>query len=570
MALNNDDNQDSIYNDLPDIKEKSLLVGDRLPSKLASAAEALSHGIPCPDPEFAQELSDVLINLKTPSLIRRQNAGEMVLNWLFDRGDFIRSENDDLYYLYKPELKLLNLSSNYWRAWLYSLTGANPASTDFTYLQADCATVAMLSEPRPVLKMAAWDKTNQVLRVSRFDGMVFRLDGKAISEECNGENVIFDDDPSWKPYEPDFSQPGVFAWLADAFWNFSEPGNKEKCESESEQYRLALRVWILSTFFTELLPTRPFLAIVGVKGSGKSMTIRRILQAMYGRSSELPGVPEKPDGFTASAAAAHILAMDNLDEFHGWMRDKLARLATGAVDHYRKLYTNNELGTVHYRSWLVFTARTPETLRRDDLVDRLVILPVVKIPDKYLKVERSFLENVELNRSAWWGDTLNILNAIVARIKAGDLKNTAIWRMGDWESFGRLVARLEYKEPAWDAFIAELKIAQTDMLLEDDIIADSLMTWLEKHPEQHGKEIASADLYHDISALLFSTTKPPKDWPDTSIKFARRLQLIRDALKLMMDIEWKKDRKRRTYYTFWLKGQKNAEGAEGAEGIFIN
>jgi hypothetical protein len=169
MALDDDDSQDRIYNDLPDIKEKSLLFGDRLLSKIASAAETLSHGIPCPDPEFAQALSDVLINSKTPSLIRRQNAGEMVLNWLFARGEFIRSESDELYYLYKSELILFNLSSNYWRAWLYSLTGANPASTDYTYLQADCATVAMLSDPRPVLKLAAWEKNNQVLRVSRFE-----------------------------------------------------------------------------------------------------------------------------------------------------------------------------------------------------------------------------------------------------------------------------------------------------------------------------------------------------------------------------------------------------------------
>ena len=35
-----------------------------------------------------------------------------------------------------------------------------------------------------------------------------------------------------------------------------------------------------------------------------------------------------------------------------------------------------------YRCWLAFTARTPDTLRRDDLADRLLLLPVSRIGDK--------------------------------------------------------------------------------------------------------------------------------------------------------------------------------------------
>ncbi len=540
----------------PDPRRRSTL-GARITQETAEAIEARARAIPCPDLALMREITDCLVEPKIPVKIKRQTAGARLLRWLTDQGEFIKSETDELFYLYRPERRLYNLASNHWRAWLYSLTGANPAGSDFAYFQADCETAALLARRRQVLRVAAWDKVNKVLRVSRFDGTVYRLDGSdSIGEEGNGENVLFDDSPYWQPYQPDYSNPQAFEQMAGAYFDCGDPQNEKEYKSLMTRYQLALIVWELSTFFPELCPTRPALVIHGEKGSGKSMTLRRFGRCLYGPSYELSGVPDKQDGFTASAAAAHVLAIDNLDEFHGWMRDKIARLTTGGIDEYRKLYTSNEVGRVNYRCWLAFTSRTPDTLRRDDLADRLILLPVKRIPEAELKAERVFLDAAEANRNLWWGSNLMILNLIVRAIREGKLQTKARLRMADWESFGRLVAGLNGTREIWDAFIDDLKAAQTNFLLEGDPIAESLVLWLEKNPLRHGESIRTRDLYPDLEALLYPGRKAPKEWPDSLRKFGRRLQMIREALKNVLDVEWTIDNRTGASYRFWPKGQR--------------
>ncbi len=51
------------------------------------------------------------------------------------------------------------------------------------------------------------------------------------------------------------------------------------------------------------------------------------------------------------------------------------------MDEYRKLYTSKEMGILKYRCWIAVTARTPDTLRRDDLADRLLLLPLNRVED---------------------------------------------------------------------------------------------------------------------------------------------------------------------------------------------
>jgi len=526
-------------------KLKSTL-GEHVSEKDAAIIEAQAQTIPCPDPELAFQINEILTAPKILKRIKMQAAGRLVLNWLSSNGEFIRNDTDDIYYLYKAERKLYNLVTNHWKAWLYSLIGVNPAGNEFAYFQADCETAALLSRSRPVLKMAAWDKTTKVLRVSRFDGTVYCLNGTEITEEGNGESVLFDDSPIWQPYKPDFTHPGTFAFMADSYFD----GGKE----EREQYKLALRVWELSTFFTELCPTRTILVIYGEKGSGKSMTIRRFLRSLYGSNAELSGVPDKKDGFTAAAAATHIYAIDNLDEFQGWMRDKIAMLSTGGIDEYRKLFTNNQVGTVRYRCWLAFTSRTPDTLRRDDLADRLVLLPVKRIPEEGLKAERYFLDAAEITRNAWWGDLLLNLNGLVADLRAGKLKSQAKLRMADWESFGQMVAAKEGTTEIWDEFITNLKEAQTSFVLDGDLVAEELLDWLQKNSYGVGmfEWIRSGELYEKLSDK-YAGRKPPKDWPSSSLGFGKRLQQIREALTAMVGIEFKHDSRSGWQYRFWKK-----------------
>lgn len=508
---------------------KAQRLGNRLPRETAELIESVT--LPCPDAELRESITNALLQTGVKAAVRRKSAGALLLTWLQGHGSFIRSRNDGrLCYFHAPDKHLFNLETNLWRAWLYALTGANPAGTDFAYLYADCKTAAQFAEEKEVVRVATWDSATQTLRVSRFDGVLYVLNGATIVEEDNGAHILFDDAPWWQPYHPELERTSGTALQ----WATS---HMPSWDGKAQLHALGYRAWVLSSFFTELCPTRPLLVLLGEKGSGKTMTLRIFLQLLFGPAAQVSGVPDRPDGFTAAASASHILVIDNLDQFVGWLRDKLSRLSTGAIDQYRKLYTSNEVGTVRYRTWIASTARTPDTLRRDDLADRLLLLPTKHIPESERQPERRFLERTQALRNAWWGDVLVALNGVVARIRRGELADTSTLRMGDWESLGRLVARNQGQEQLWDKFVRNLKLRQSGFLLADDLIVEALDKWM-KNSTNHGREVKVRELYSELTATLFGSQRPPRDWPQSTSSFGKRLVSIRRELRTLYEVEW--------------------------------
>jgi len=544
-------------------------IGARLPGDLADAVKGIAPQ--APDPGLVAEIEAALLQRTEdgrrylPALIRRKNAGRLMLAWLSNNGGFVQSESEELFYFYEPDRQLLNLATNKWAAWLYAVTGVNPASKDYAHLMADCEAAALSAPKREIVRVAAWDDNARILRVSRFDGTVYILDGETIAEEPNGAHVLFYDASSWIPYTPSFTTPGALEYMS-ALPNWKgkkEAKNKDTSQQRRKEltqeigtYSLAFRVWILTSYFTELCPSRPHLVFLGEKGSGKSTALRLFLKLVFGPTAELSGVPDKPDGFTAAAAVSHILVLDNLDQFNGWLRDKLARIATGAEDHYRKLYTNNELGRVIYRCWLAFTARTPDTLRRDDLADRLVLLPVDRLDDENRENETALISHAAFVRNDWWGDVLTRLNTAVAAIRRGELSSQSKLRMADWETLGRLLAGCEDNKALWDDLVETIKQAQSDFLLEGDLLTDGLELWMQE-PGNHGREVTSRELYSDLTYLLFEDKKPPKDWPKSVSAFGKRLAGIRRELRQYYTVKWYSPGKRKLLYLFKPKKRGN-------------
>lgn len=536
-------------------------LGARVPT--AQAEKIVQAAGECPAPEIRAAILDALMAPKTPVLIRRQHAGRLALGWLEENGGFVQAPDGELYYFSKPLRRLFNLASEQWGAFLYVLSGCNPASTDFAYLMADCKSRAIVAPCRPVVRVAAYDIKAATLRVSRFDGTVYVLDGESITTEANGEHVLFADDPTCPPYNPDFNGRGALAWLTEEVPSWPKTGAR-RCD-----HGLAFRAWGISTFFPELCPSKPLVVFLGEKGSGKSTALRLFLRLLFGPRAELYGVPDKPDGFTAAASSQHVLGMDNLDEFTGWIRDKLARIATGTEDSYRKLYTSNEAGRVTYRCYMAFTSRTPETLRRDDLADRLLILPVERIDDDNRRRESELYADVETMRDAWWGEVLTLCNRIIAAIRRGELGSSpSRLRLADWEALGRLLACEEGREEDWNTFCREMQRSQSDFLLEDDPIVDGLRQWA-KEPSNIGQEATARKLYGELTTLLFGDKKPDAGWPKSPQSFSKRLANIRRDLQAVgigdnLTLTWGDGTQAGTHHRLVYKVEQKTDG--GMEG----
>jgi len=537
---------------IAEFKKNGSKLGAKLPKKIA---ESIGKSTPTPLEKDLNRTIEQILHEKVSRKemyveLRRKKAGDELLAWLGEHGRLLRSEDEQLYYFYRPEKRLYDIETIAFFAFLYRVTGCNPAGTDFNYLKTDVQSAAIQAARQKIVKVSYWDNVKKVLYVSRFDGTVYCLDGESISEaqnEENGNHLHFKDESDWEPYDPVDGDNHILNELC-----YETPS----WDGNNEIYGLGLKAWLLGTFFVELCPTRPILVLYGEKGSGKSMTFRMILKLIFGSNAELLGVPDKPDGFTASASANHIMIIDNLDDLSKWMRDKLARLCTGAQDEYRKLYTNNERGKVHYRSWLAVTSRNPETLRRDDLADRLIVLPMIRIKDGEQAAERSFLSWVDQNRNKFWGAVLRSLNQVVAEIRKGNISEESLLRMADWETIGRCIAQMESKEEIWDQFIEKIKGSQSELLLENESICDAIDEYL-KDDSNYNCKLAGAQLYAELTTALFKEQEPT-NWYRNHFSFCAKLKALRSNLSEVYGLQSEKGTSRQYHnrLLYWFEKEK--------------
>ena len=522
-----------------------LKIGSRF---TASRAKRLGNPLMNPpDPKFQEQLEDILTPVKGVSAgTRLANAESFLLTWLDDNGKFIRTPEAELYYLWHDKHRLFELDTEVWHAWLHELTGVNPASTGFAVLSNACKTAAILnSEIKQVVRLAYYDTNTKVLWVSRFDGKVYCLDGDTITERDNGDGpVIFDDLHIWEPYQPNFID------MTDAMEIVAEIPNWEK-----RKHSWAYKVWTQSLFFNELCPTKPIMVLLGERGSGKSMALRLLLRLLFGQWSQVSGVPNKSDDFSVTASHYHLYAMDNLDTLEPWLQDKLARISTGAMDEYRKLYTSKDMGILKYRCWIAVTARTPDILRRDDLADRLLLLPLDRVPDDDRKRESLFLTEIDDLRGAWWGDLLTSLNRVVKELQNGDLPSTSALRMADWEALGRLMSEQADKVDLWEEIVVDLKLAQTNFLADGEIVIEAIDSWLNDITQYAltqniNRWVTARDLYTESQTLLFNGNKPDSDWPRSVKAFGRRLMNIKSILESRYGMKMQENRNHVLEYWF--------------------
>ncbi len=480
------------------------------------------------DPNLVKQIQKALGGKKSQREKSYKEAGEILLDWLAKNGTFIRTPLGDLRYLHRPTKRLFHMDSSIWHAWLYRVTGTNPAAVAFKYFLADCKTTASeFGKVIDVVRVAHWDEQSQMLRVSRFDGTVYRLDGCTIEEESNGDGpVLFDDAFYWQSYTPDYSANGaVLDWSLRSVpcWDGS-----------TDELTLLYKCWWLATFFTELCPTRPVLIMKGEKGSGKTMALRIILRMVLGPAVDVSGVPDRADAFTALTSNSHIVVLDNMDELVKEIRDKIASLSTGKVDELRRLYTTNETQRIPYRCWLAVTSRTPDTLQRDDLVDRLLILPLRRIQDANRTREAHFLQEVIANRDRWWGDCLSTLNKVIAEIRRNGIPERGGHRMEDWAALSTVIARAEGQQDAWESGLKDSKNRQADFLLEDDVLVQGIESWLSSQ-QYTSVALTTRRLYEETKHALFGTDRPESTWPRSVRAYGRRLKGIERELREHLD-----------------------------------
>lgn len=403
-------------------------------------------------------------------------------------------------------------------------------------------------DAKPVKRFSSYDATNNLLYLSRYDGTAWRLDGQKIDVVPNGKDVLFVDDDDGKPCEPEI---GPNQGLLDLLVNDLEYMPHTASGLQPEQQQLLLAVWLHAVAFTDAIPGKPTLILVGQAGSGKSLTVKRIQKIVHGEAW-ISGVAKdsSEEDFAVSLLRRPIASLDNVDSYIDWLGEALAAYATGNGWVRRKRYTDAEQSKISPRSFIAVTTRNPKSFHRDDVADRLIILRLRR--RAAFGNEQRILRNLTEQRPQLFGEWLHNLNQIVAVLpQMFEEAQDEAFRLSDFAAFLRVAAKvLGYSDALIADTLERCREEQEELSAEGDHLVELLESYFKNNVPFQGISQTAEGWYTALKtyAALNST-----DWSWKSIhQFEVQLQQKWRSIGRRLTTEMEEDA-RPMRYAFWIK-----------------
>jgi hypothetical protein len=459
-------------------------------------------------------------------------------------GRFIRT-SEGRFYFDSNTKGVLALDEFPFAALLNARYCVNQSTALFKHVLVDANTEAHLNgvESR-VHRLAYFDAANSLLYIDRFDGCVYRLDGKKIDIIENGtDGVLFTHPSTWQPYHLLDGSPAdgqlALALIEDV--HFSDTASA----LSGLQQRLIVTVWLFSLFFETLLQTKPVLLFTGEKGSGKTTFFRRLLKFLFGPDAEVFTLEkDKEDSFIAVITNYSLAVFDNVDGGIPWLNDRLATAATGGEVTRRKLYTTNDLVTYQPHCFLGLTSISAK-FRREDVADRLVVLHVDRLGQ--FTPERNLHQAVLMLRDQLWTELLHDLNRIVASLRDNPAPTSFEFRLADWAGLGHVIAQTQGVEAGFLEALRRLKEVQSEFTLGENPLFALLTEWLEDS-KNHDREVTAKELYQELKTIAESNQI--KFRFSSPLSLAKKLNSLQSDLKTSLKMDVRHDNRSRTWYCF--------------------
>lgn len=203
---------------------------------------------------------------------------------------------------------------------------------------------------------------------------------------------------------------------------------------------------------------------------------------------------------------APIAILDNMDTFIEWIQDKICQYATQGTFPKRKLFSDDEEILIKPQSFVAITSREPRSFRREDVVDRLLIIRLKRWLG--FKAVRQLKAQINENRSRLLGEYMYHVNRVVAAIRNGAIDETKIetWRMASFAAFVRVIGKVfGWTEDEVKAMLDAMQIERDIFEGEGDPLVEIMQEWIiykeRGAPPNIGREFALSELFKIYSNL---------------------------------------------------------------------
>lgn len=380
--------------------------------------------------------------LKGQAELRNDQVSSLVLAHMRRTGQFLRADDALVYFddRTKVVVDVSDTKRRELRAYVDDACGVNGGCAEWAQTHEKIANWCATHGARvKVYKLAHFDAATRVHYLACSDHQMFRTTASGSTVVDNGTDGVFMR-PRGKLAKVVLARRKA---SKAAFTRISGIPNFSKTAKITPKHAQILwEVWQLAVFFPELLPTRFIVLFHGEKGAGKTIGGRSFGRTLMGPDFEVFDVNgEKLDGMDAGVANYPLCVFDNVDgkqgDRKGQIENRLAIYATRGVMLRRKLYTTLDEQEVRADAFVIATSRDPKSFTRDDVIDRLLYLPVERRIG--FVAESEMLATIDGNRAGWWTYVIDRMPKIIDALGKARTGEIVDERMADFAKFALVV-----------------------------------------------------------------------------------------------------------------------------------
>ena len=458
-----------------------------------------------------------------------RSVAETVIEDLQQRGQFL-NDSFDAYFFNRFDRALLRLDpDDRGLQLLLDQYGLNPCEVTFRYMDEQLRLEAFKNGERTnVHRLSYYDQAKNILYVSNAYNGIYRLTTESIEVVDNGtDGVLFLSIPRAEPINAPLDQPLPRSLVRDLVFGAL---NLQGRILSSDEQKIMVMFWFYGLFFEQMMKSKPLLALVGPKGSGKTSWLRMVGTLLEGSQFNVTPLSHDERDFDAAVANSPLVVIDNADTSVKWFNDRLATCATGSTLKKRELYTTNKLVDIPVKSFIALSARTPR-FRRDDVSERLIVTRLERLGSfiSENRIQEEVLKNRDLIFAEVLGHLQEILQALAAQPASLNVGN---FRMADFAVFALRIGTYFGMEEIVRSCLKNLTKEQAHFTLEGDTTIELLAIWA----EEHGGEGLSAVELHGQLVSLAKERNITFVYEDNPNGFAQRLAVIAEELEDVLDV----------------------------------
>ncbi len=476
--------------------------------------------------------------------LKRIQKNKFISNYISSRleeaGEFYKTDNEIYYYFDKTECVLYSIGSDLFSIYLNNKFGLNTSLSPYKYVIQDLRTMASINGIETIIyNTVHYSQDKNIIYLFDNNNHIYKISTENTTKELNGidgilflkdkrkDEILINLEKNLTEKEQEYLLNIIFDnpnYSSGELLNNSELSKLEKKELFS--------YWFYSLFFPELFSSKPILAIIGDKGSGKTLSLKLIKELFFGKNKyELYQLTEKEDDANNYLINNYLVFIDNFDQKTkgrlGWTLDWLATLATGREISKRKLFTDTEQISYNIRCFAAITSRTPD-FRRDDISERLLIIDVDKISLGTIS-ETSIHKRLQEHKSNIWKSIIINLQKILKALSFGtDTKSNH--RLADFHVFVSTIEKYKNPDSIYKTQIIFDKLSnrQSEFTLLENPLYNVIKEWFELNNEK--------ELEGDAKSISNTLNKINPDLLLTPKSFAYKFKNIQTELNHLFDI----------------------------------